>query len=55
MLDLDSGFGLREMEETERSFGRGGEDICKGYIVTLGRVGWTVPRVKDLGRSRYGC
>ena len=34
VLDLDSDLGLGEMEETERNNGRGGEDICKEYILT---------------------
>ena len=34
MLDSDSGLGLGEMGETERNFGRSGEDICKEYILT---------------------
>lgn len=55
MLDSDSGLGVEETEETERRHGRSDEDICKEYIVTWGGVCWTVPRVDDLGLSRYGC
>jgi len=55
MLDSDSDLGLGEMGETEKDFGRSSSDICKEYILTRWRVGWTVPRVDDLGRSRYGC
>ena len=52
---LDSDFGLGETGETERNFERSSEDICKEYILTGQGVGWTVPRVGDLGLSRYGC
>jgi hypothetical protein len=55
MLDSDSDLRLGEMGETEKKFGRGGEDICKEYILTWCGVDWTVPRVDDLGLSRYGC
>ena len=55
MWDSSSDLELGETEETEREFGRSSEDICKEYIVTMQGVGWTVPRVDDLGRSRYGC
>ena len=55
MLDSVLDFGMGEIRETKRNFGRSSEDICKEYIVTGGGVGWTVPRVDDLGRSRYGC
>ena len=55
MLDSDSDLGLEEIGETERGFGQGGEDIRKEYILTWRGVGWTVPRVDDLGLSRYGC
>ena len=55
MLDSGSGLGLEDFGETERAFGRSSEDICQEYIVTWRGVGWTVPRVDDLGRSRYGC
>jgi hypothetical protein len=55
MLDLDSDLELGEAGETEKSFGRDGEDICKEYILTWRGVGWTVPRVDDPGLSRYGC
>ena len=55
MLDSESSLGLGEAGETERSFGRGGEDICKEYILTWWGVCWTVPRVDDPGLSRYGC
>ena len=55
MLDSSSGLGLEDFGETERVFGRSSEDICQEYIVTWRGVGWTVPRVDDLGRSRYGC
>ena len=55
MLDLDSDLGLGETRETERAFGRSSDGICEEYILTGWGVGWTVPRVYDLGRSRYGC
>jgi hypothetical protein len=42
MLDSDSELGLGEMGETEQKFGRGGEDICKEYILTWWRVTRTV-------------
>jgi hypothetical protein len=50
---LDSGLGLGDLRETEKEFGRS-EDICQEYIVTWRGVDWTVPRVYDLGRSRWG-
>jgi len=55
MLDSDSDLGLGEMGETERNLERSSDNICKEYIVTWRGVGWTVPRVDDLGLSRYGC
>ena len=55
MLDSDSDLGLGETGETKRAFGRSSNDICTEYILTVWGVGWTVPRVYDLGRSRYGC
>ena len=54
MLDSNSDFGLGEIGETARDFGRSSDDICKEYILTWSGVGWTVPRVDDLGLSRYG-
>jgi len=55
MLGSDSDLGLGETGATERAFGRSSEDICKEYIANGWGVDWTVPRVNDLGRSRYGC
>ena len=55
MLDSNLELGVGEMGETEKRFGRGGEDICNEYVLTWLGVGWTVPRVDDLGLSRYGC
>ena len=37
---LDSSSDL-ELGETERDFGRSGEDICEEDIVTVRGVGWT--------------
>ena len=55
MLDSESDLRLEEVGETKRGFERRSDNICKEYIVTGWGVGWTVPRVDDLGRSRYGC
>ena len=55
MLDSVLDLGLGEMRETERNFGRSSADICKESIVTGGGIDWTVPRVDNLGQSRYGC
>ena len=50
-LGLWTGRNTRDREE----FGWSSIDIYKEYIVTGGGIGWTVPRVDHLGRSRYGC
>ena len=55
MLDSDSDLGLGGMGETERAFERRSDNICNEYIVTGWGVGWTFPRVDDLGLSRYWC